>query len=105
MISIAYGSHSIPLVWSLLTDKKCGNSDFQDRKNIIEKLLEIVPMSKIEALLADREFLSAEFIEYLNDKGITFVIRAKENFIIDNSSDLKITETVILNRFMKLLSK
>lgn len=89
VISIAYGSHSIPLVWSLLTDKKCGNSDFQDRKNIIAKLLEIVPMSKIEALLADREFLSAEFIEYLNDKGVTFVIRAKGNLIIDNSKGQK----------------
>ena len=38
-----------------------------------------------------------------------FIKIAKKNkrryFIIDNSSDLKITETVILNRFMKLLSK
>lgn len=42
VISIAYGSHSIPLIWTLLTDKKCGNSDFQDRKNIIEKLLTII---------------------------------------------------------------
>ena len=43
VISIAYGSHSIPLIWSLLTDKK----------------------------------------------GITFVIRAKENLIIDNSKGQK----------------
>ena len=61
VISIAYGSHSIPLIWELLTDKKCGNSDFQDRKNIIEKLLTIIPASQIASLLADREFLSEEF--------------------------------------------
>lgn len=89
VISVAHGSHSIALVWSLLTDKKCGNSDFKDRKNIIEKLLAIVPSSRIEVLLADREFLSAEFVEYLNNKGITFVIRAKENLIIDNSKGQK----------------
>tara|TARA_B100000674_G_scaffold445321_1_gene411524 strand:+ start:102 stop:1226 length:1125 start_codon:yes stop_codon:yes gene_type:complete len=89
VISLTYGSHSIPLIWSLLTDKKCGNSDFQDRKNIIDKLLEIVPVSRVEVLLADREFLSSEFIEYLNDKGITFVIRSKENLIINNSKGQK----------------
>ena len=89
VISIPYGSHSIPLVWILLTDKKCGNSDFQDRKNIIEKLLSILPVSQIDSILADREFLSDEFIKYLNDKRIGFVIRAKENLITNNSKGQK----------------
>ena len=101
VISIAYGSHSIPLIWELLTDKKCGNSDFKDRKNIIEKLLTIIPASQIASLLADREFLSEEFIKYLNQKGICLVIRAKDNLIINNSKGQKSN----LKKIFKNLSK
>ena len=100
LISIPYGSHSIPLIWTLLTDKKCGNSDFKDRKNIFEKLLTIIPTSQIECLLADREFLSDAFIKYLNNKGIIFVIRAKDNLIVNNSKG----QTSNLKKIFKNLS-
>ena len=42
VVSIAYKGVSIPFVWRLLTDKKRGNSDFEDRCHLFDRLLQFV---------------------------------------------------------------
>ena len=66
VISVVYGKNSIPIVWKLLTDKKCGNSNFLDRKTIINDLLDYIPSCNIYSFLADREFLSAKLSPLVN---------------------------------------
>jgi hypothetical protein len=76
--SVIWGAISIPLVWILL-DKK-GNSSTKERIELIEQILKIMPASSIEMILADREFIGADWMEYLNyNKKIAFAIRAKVN--------------------------
>lgn len=76
--SVIYGAISIPIVWVML-DKK-GNSNTKERMELVEQILKIIPISKIEMILADREFVGAEWTEYLNhNKKIPFAIRAKAN--------------------------
>jgi hypothetical protein len=79
VVSIAYKGISIPFIWSLLTDKKRGNSDFEDRRNLFDRLLKFMHPSQMAVLLCDREFLSGDWAAYLKSKGIDFIIRAKEN--------------------------
>ena len=62
-----------------MTDKKRGNSDFEDRRNLFDRLLQFVHPSQIKVLLCDREFLSDDWAAYLKSKGIDFIIRAKKN--------------------------
>ena len=91
VISIAYDGVAIPLIWSLLPDKKCGNSDFEDRRRLFDRLLKFIDASRIEVLLAAREFLSADWVAYLKSHGIPFIIRAKENLIVRSSKGNKVS--------------
>ncbi|WP_203250292.1 IS4 family transposase [Cysteiniphilum marinum] len=85
VVSIAYKGISIPVIWSLLTDKKCGNSDFEDRRKLFDRILTFIQPTQIKALLCDREFLSGDWIAYLKSHQIPFVIRAKETVLASNS--------------------
>ena len=79
VVSIAYKGISIPFIWSLLPDKKRGSSDFNDRRNLFDRLLKFIDPTEIKVLLGDREFLSGDWAAYLKSKGIDFIMRAKEN--------------------------
>ena len=75
----------IPLVWVDLGEKrKRGNSNYEDRKNLIDKFLNLVGNnasgrhSARFVLMADREFLGADFWAYLKDKNLHFVIRIRQ---------------------------
>jgi transposase len=76
--TIVYGNISIPVAW-LLLDKK-GNSSTDERKKLIERILEIIPKEMIETILADREFVGEEWLEYLGEaQKLPFAIRVKKN--------------------------
>ena len=85
VVSIAYKGISIPFMWKLLTDKKCGNSDFKDRLKVFDKLLEFISPAQIKCVLCDREFLSEDWIAYLKSHRIAFTIRAKQNILASNN--------------------
>ena len=75
--AIVYGNISIPIAW-LLLDKK-GNSSTLERINLTERILKILPKEKIEIILADREFIGEEWLEYLSSARLPFAIRVKKN--------------------------
>ena len=75
--AVIYGNISIPIAWILL-DKK-GNSSTAERKELIEKILKILPKGRIEMILADREFIGEEWLKYLNSEELPFAIRVKKN--------------------------
>ena len=51
VVSIAYKGIAIPFIWSLLPDKKRGNSDFNDRRNLFDRLLKFIDPTEIKVLL------------------------------------------------------
>jgi hypothetical protein len=75
--TIVYGNISIPIAW-LLLDKK-GNSSTNERKKLIEQILTIIPKEMIEVILADREFIGEEWLQYLGGtQKLPFAIRLKK---------------------------
>lgn len=76
--AIVYDNISIPIAW-LLLDKK-GNSSTTERQKLIERILEIIPNKMIEVILADREFIGEEWLEYLGkNQKLPFAIRVRKN--------------------------
>lgn len=75
--SIIYGNMSIPIAWQLL-DKK-GNSSTKERKELISQILQIISIEKIYVIVADREFIGEEWLNYLGNGHIPFAIRVKKN--------------------------
>jgi hypothetical protein len=76
--AVIFGNISLPIAW-LLLDKK-GNSSTDERKKLIEQILEIIPKEAIELILADREFVGKEWLWYLSTtQKLPFAIRIKKN--------------------------
>jgi len=61
-----------------LKDKKIGNSDFRDRISLVKKYIDTFGLETIQCVLGDREFIGKNWIEWLNQQQIPYVLRMKE---------------------------
>jgi len=81
-LAIVYDGVAFPILISML-DKR-GTSHTQERIAIMERYIQLFGIETIECLLADREFVGAHWISYLNSRKIRYYIRIRENFYMDN---------------------
>lgn len=76
-LGVLYKGFCIPLFWKLIPHKGC--SSFQDRKEVIDKFIQAFGVQKIDSLVADREFVGKEWINYLIELDIEYHTRLKNN--------------------------
>jgi hypothetical protein len=81
-LAITYQGIAYPLLM-LMLDKR-GNSDTPERIKIINRYIKLFGQETIDCLVADREFVGAHWIAYLNRSKIQYHIRIRENFLVDN---------------------
>jgi len=74
-IGVRYKGCAIPLIFSLLPKK--GTSNTQERIDLMDRIIKIVGLEQINSLTADREFIGAEWINYLTSKKINYHMRIK----------------------------
>lgn len=86
MLGICYKGRAIPLCWKLLNKK--GNSNTDERIELIERFIRLFGQHRIKMLLADREFIGADWFKWLNEQQIPFNIRLKNNTIATTSRGL-----------------
>lgn len=70
----------VPLIWTLIEGRGC--SDTSMRIALIKRYLAHFSATTIRLLLADREFVGAEWMEFLCKNNISFAIRVRENLRI-----------------------
>lgn len=75
MIGIAEGGIAFPIAWTALDHG--GGSGADEHAEVLEQFLQIVDPEQIRALVADREFTGGDFLEVLESREISFVIRLK----------------------------
>jgi hypothetical protein len=75
VLAIVTRRFRLPLMWTLLNSQ--GNSNTSQRIELIRRYLRLFPASSIEMLLADREFIGAQWMEFLNQNNIAFAIRLR----------------------------
>ena len=75
----------VPLMWSLLDHG--GNSSTAQRIELMRRYLRLFEVSSIDALLADREFVGARWLEFLNENNVPFVVRLRENLQVRTEDD------------------
>ena len=80
MLSIAFEGVSIPVFWTLL-DKR-GNSNCRERKDLLDRYIDLFGKESIESILADREFVGDIWLKELCDGQIPFYIRIRKNMHI-----------------------
>jgi hypothetical protein len=81
MISVAYKGISIPLLWTLLP--KRGNSNEQERRQLLKRYLRLFGRESIDCIMGDREFIGKDWFRYMANKRIPFYMRIKENMWIN----------------------
>ena len=74
MLGIAHQGLAIPLIWQMLPKK--GNSQTNERVNVMEKLTRMFSKESVAYLTADREFVGKQWFKYLSDNW-GFYIRRK----------------------------
>jgi hypothetical protein len=77
VLAVVSRRYRIPLMWSVLG--KAGNSNTNERIDLMQRYLNLFGASSIKVLLADREFIGLEWLTFLDDNGVPFVIRIKSN--------------------------
>ncbi len=77
VLSVKGQSWSVPILWTLLPKK--GSSNCEERIALMDRLIRIIGHGKIHSLIADREFVGQKWIRYLNEHGIPYDIRIREN--------------------------
>lgn len=87
----------IPVLWSML-DNNGGSSNTLERKELINRFIEIFGSDIIESLLADREFIGDNWLKFLNDNGINFYIRIKSNLTIGRSERELVTANILVRK-------
>ena len=60
-----------------------GNSDTRARMWVVSKLLEALPARRWKGLVADREFIGAEWFRFLRRKGIRPAVRIRKDTVLD----------------------
>jgi len=68
---------SLPLLFVELN--KAGNSNTEERQDLIQLFIEIFGEDRIAELIGDREFIGDKWFKFLHKKRIPFFIRMKKN--------------------------
>lgn len=84
MLGITYKGIAFPLIFKLLP--KRGNSNWEERKDIMERFIRLFGSDCIDCLVADREFVGKEWVGWLNDMRIRYYLRIRQNFWVAKPS-------------------
>lgn len=69
-------------MFSMLPKK--GTSNTRERIELVQRHIRLFGAESIDCLLADREFVGEHWVKWLNDNGIRYHIRIRDNFWVDN---------------------
>ena len=101
VIGIAHKGVAFPIVWTLLN--KAGNSNMDERVDLLKEFLELVPATDITFLLADREFIGDTWMNYLDKRNIPFAIRVRHNALCDDWLSAKVLFNDVAEGELKML--
>ena len=99
MLGVSYKNVAFPLIFEML-DKK-GNSNTAERIALVERFIKWFGKDCIDCLLADREFIGEQWLDFLNHNQIRYHIRIRNNFKITPGGSQKEIKAYYL--FNKLL--
>ena len=78
MLGIVYKGVAFPLLFTML-DKQ-GNSNCKERIELIGRFIDLFGKDSIDSIVADREFVGKQWLEFLNRDNIRYYIRILNNF-------------------------
>lgn len=78
LLAVVYKGVAFPILYKMMP--KFGNSCTQERIDLMKRYINLFGQDSIDCLLADREFVGNQWLDYLNYHRIRYHIRIRENF-------------------------
>ena len=78
MLGVVYQGVAFPLLFTMLP--KRGNSNSDERIDLINRYITLLGIATIDCIVADREFVGKKWIKYLNKNCLRYYIRIRNNF-------------------------
>jgi hypothetical protein len=83
MLGVVHHGVAIPLIWQMLD--KTGNSDTDERLDLLDRVREIFPEVRVDFITADREFVGSDWLSYLLlEPSIPFRFRIRQSDLISD---------------------
>lgn len=79
--TVVLGNTSIPIALEVFNSGKSTN--FAERKALLQQIIDLIGLENIKVILADREFVGNEWMSFLYESKIPFVIRIRNNFFVE----------------------
>ena len=79
-LTIVADGVGLPILWTML-DKR-GNSNQDERKLLIIRYIRLFGLDSIDCIIADREFIGQQWLEFLINNPIKFYVRVRENLFV-----------------------
>ena len=99
VISVVVSGVGVPVVWAQLGKK--GNSGTAERLDLLERFLELVPAHRIKVLLADREFIGKSWFTALQEQGVPYAIRIRNNQFVTTAGGSRIQASTLAKRLTR----
>ncbi len=77
MLGIVYKAVAFPLLFTMLGKR---NSNSEERIDLINRFICLFGKQVIESVVADREFVGEQWLEFLNRENIRYYIWIRNNF-------------------------
>jgi hypothetical protein len=102
-VAIAYEGIAIPVVWQALG--KAGNASALEHQAILQRFIDLFGTTRIQGILADREFASGDLFGWLNQQKIPFYIRIKEDSLVKMKNKTVCKAVAIFNDLQPKIEK
>ena len=85
LVTVGSGTWHVPLYWELL-DNRSGNSNAAQRIAVLEKCVTLLGRERIGLVLGDREFVGHNWLKWLKDNGLNFVMRLPKHHLLTDEN-------------------
>ena len=99
VLAVVTDRHRVPLMWTFLDG--AGSSSTAERIGLIRRYIELFGAPSIKRLLGDREFIGVEWMNFLNENNVPFVIRVKKGMCVILEDGRRFTLSSLLRRTKK----
>jgi hypothetical protein len=81
MLGVVHKGVAFPLLFTML-DKR-GNSNSKERIDLVNRFIRLFGKEVITSIVADREFVGENWLDFLNRNSIKYYIRIRNNFKVE----------------------
>lgn len=85
LVAVGRGAWHVPFYWELL-DNRSGNSNAGQRIAVLAKCVTVLGRERIGLVLGGREFVGHEWLKWLQDNGLNFIMRLPRHHLLTLAS-------------------